>query len=49
VQTKDDGTHVIVPATAHLTVRPDRVGLPVMMLRHAGGKVRRDGYPAAKV
>jgi hypothetical protein len=47
VQIKDDGTHVILPATAHLVVRPDRVGLPVMWLRHADGKMRRDGHPAA--
>jgi hypothetical protein len=49
VQTKGDGTHVMLPATTHVTVRPDRMGLPVMMLRHADGKVHRDGYPAAKV
>jgi hypothetical protein len=47
VQIKDDGTHVILPATAHPMVQPDRVGLPVMWLRHADGKMRRDGYPAA--
>jgi hypothetical protein len=47
VQTKDDGTHVILPAAAHLRVRSDRAGLPVMWLRHANGKMRRDGSHAA--
>jgi hypothetical protein len=48
-QTKDDGTHVILPATARVTARPDGVGLPVMLRRHADGKVRHGGYPAANV
>ncbi|MDH2404194.1 hypothetical protein QCM77_30200 [Bradyrhizobium sp. SSUT18] len=48
MQIKDDGTHVILPATAHLVVRPDRVGLPVMWLRHADGKMRRDGQPCLR-
>jgi hypothetical protein len=48
VQIKDDGTHVILPATPHPMVRPDRAGLPVMMmLRHADGKMRRDAIHAA--
>lgn len=47
MQIKDDGTHVILPATAHEKVHTDRVGLPVMWLRHTDGKVRRDDHPAA--
>jgi hypothetical protein len=35
VQIEDDGTHVILPATAHPVVRLDCAELPVMMLRHA--------------
>jgi hypothetical protein len=50
VQIKDDGTHVILPATPHPMVRPDRAGLPVMMmLRHADGKMRRDAIHAARM
>jgi hypothetical protein len=36
-----------LPATVHRRVRQNRVGLPVMWLRHAHGKMRRDGVPAA--
>jgi hypothetical protein len=32
VQIEEDGTHVILPATPHPMVRPDRAGLPVMMM-----------------
>jgi len=50
VQIKADGTHVILPATPHSMVRPDRAGLPVMMmLRHADGKMRRDAIHAARM
>jgi len=47
VQHNDDGTHVILPATMHLRMPTDRAGLPVMWLRHADGKMRRDGVRAA--
>jgi hypothetical protein len=44
VQTRDDGTHVILPVARWR----DHAGLPVIVLRHADGKVRRDGHPAAR-
>lgn len=47
VQHTNDGTHVILPATMHLRMPTDRAGLPVMWLRHADGKMRRDGVHAA--
>jgi len=47
VQIKDDGTHVILPASAHRMVRSNRVGLPVIVLRHSDGKMRRGGSWAA--
>ena len=47
VQIKDDGTHAILPATRTRIGAADRVGLPVMWLRHAYGKMRHDGVPAA--
>ncbi|MCK1479004.1 hypothetical protein IVB27_30715 [Bradyrhizobium sp. 197] len=43
MQHNDDGAHVILPATVHLRMPTDRAGLPVMWLRHADGKMRRDG------
>ena len=50
VQIKDDGTHVILPATPRPMARPDRARLPVMMmLRHAHGKMRRDAIHAARM
>src|SRR3954469_548706 len=49
VQIKDDGTHVILPASAHRTVRSNRVGLPVIVLRHSDGKMRRGGSWAASL
>src|ERR1700680_4778591 len=49
VQIKDDGAHVILPATTPPMVPPDRVRLPVMWLRHADGNMRRGGYPAAQI
>lgn len=47
MQTRNDGTHVILPAAALIARRPDRAGLPVTMLRHSDGKVRHDGSSAA--
>lgn len=47
MQTRNDGTHVILPAAAPIARRPDRAGLPVMMLRQPDGKVRHDGSRAA--
>ena len=47
MQHTNDGTHVILPATVHLRMPTDRAGLPVMWLRHADGKMRRDGVRAA--
>jgi len=47
VQINDDGTHAILPVATHVTCKLDHAGLPVMWLRHADGKLRRDGIPAA--
>ena len=47
VQIKDDGTHAILPVTRRTEVQPDHARLPVMMLRHSDGKLRRDGSRAA--
>lgn len=47
MQTRNDGTHVILPAAAPIARRPDRAGLPVTMLRRSDGKVRHDGSSAA--
>jgi hypothetical protein len=47
MQTRNDGTHVILPAAAPIDRRPDRAGLPVTLLRHSDGKVRHDGSRAA--
>ena len=49
MQTRNDGTHVILPAAAPIGRRPDRARLPVTMLRQSDGKVRRDGSSAADV
>jgi len=49
MQTRNDGTHVILPAAAPTKRRPDRARLPVTMLRQSDGKLRRDGSSAAKV
>ena len=43
MQTEDDGTHVILPVAGALAVSLDHARVPVMMLRHSDGKVRRDG------
>lgn len=47
MQTRNDGTHVILPAAAPTMRRPDRARLPVTMLRQSVGKVRHDGSSAA--
>ena len=47
MQTRTDGTHVILPAAVPIGRRPDRARLPVTMLRQSDGKVRRDGSSAA--
>lgn len=47
MQTRNDGTHVILPAAAPIARRPDRAGLPVTMFRLSDGKVRHDGSRAA--
>ena len=47
MQTRNDGTHVILPAAAPIARRPDRAGLSVTLLRHSDGKVRHDGSRAA--
>ena len=47
MQTRNDGTHVILPAAAPIDRRPDRARLPVTMLRQSDGKVRHDGSRAA--
>jgi hypothetical protein len=47
VQINDDGTHAILPVAMHLMCKVDHAGVPVMWLRHADGKLRRDGFPAA--
>ena len=49
MQTRNDGTHVILPAAAPIGRRPDRARVPVTMLRQSDGKVRRDGSSAADV
>jgi len=43
VQINDGGTHAILPVACKV----DHAGVPVMWLRHADGKLRRDGFPAA--
>lgn len=47
MQTRNDGTHVILPAAAPIGRRPDRARLPVTLLRQCDGKVRRDGSSVA--
>ena len=49
VQINDDGTHAILPVAAHLTCKVDHARVPVMWLRHADGKLRRDGSNAASL
>lgn len=47
MQTRNDGTHVILHTAAPISRRSDRAGLPVMILRQSVGKVRQDGSRAA--
>jgi hypothetical protein len=49
VQIKDDGTHAILPVTSRADVQPDHARVPVMLLRHSDGKMRRDGSNAASM
>jgi hypothetical protein len=49
VQIKDDGTHAILPVTRRTEVQPDHARMPVMLLRHSDGKMRRDGSTAASM
>lgn len=49
VQIKDDGTHAILPVTRRTEVQPDHARMPVMLLRHSDGKMRRDGSKAASL
>lgn len=49
MQTRNDGTHVILPAAAPIARRPDRARLPVTLLRQTDGKLRHDGSSAAAV
>lgn len=49
VQIKDDGTHAILPVTRRTEVQPDHARMPVMLLRHSDGKMRRDGSKAASM
>jgi hypothetical protein len=48
VQTKDDGTHVILPVADAVAVSSDHARLPVMILRDSDGSMRRDGSSAAR-
>lgn len=49
MQTKDDGTHVILPVAGRRMASSDHAGLPVMMPRESDGEMRRDGSSAANV
>lgn len=49
MQTRNDGTHVILPAAAPIERRPDRARLPVTLLRQTDGRLRHDGSSAAAV
>ncbi|WP_322418092.1 hypothetical protein [Mesorhizobium huakuii] len=49
MQTRNDGTHVILPAAAPIERRPDRARLPVTLLRQTDGKLRHGGLSAAFV
>jgi hypothetical protein len=49
MQTRNDGTHVILPAAAPIARRPDRARFPVTLLRQTDGKLRHDGSRAAAV
>ncbi|SFQ20086.1 hypothetical protein SAMN03159463_05956 [Mesorhizobium sp. NFR06] len=47
MQTRNDGTHVILPAAVPKMRRPDRARLLVTLLRQSDGRVRHDGSRAA--
>ena len=47
MQINDDGGHAILLVATHCTCKVDHAGVPVMWLRHADGKLRRDGIRAA--
>ena len=47
MQNKDDGTHAILPVATPSKGAMDHAGMPVMLLRHSHGKMRRDGSRAA--
>jgi hypothetical protein len=47
VQNKDDGTHAILLVARPSKGAMDHAGMPVMLLRHSHGKMRRDGFRAA--
>jgi hypothetical protein len=49
VQNKDDGTHAILPVATPSKGAMDHAGMPVMLLRHSHGKMRRDGFRAASM
>lgn len=49
MQTKDDGTHVILPVAGRRMASLDHAGMPVMMPRESDGEMRRDGSSAADV
>ncbi len=49
MQTRNHGTHVILPPATPIDRRPNRARLPVTMLRQTDGKVRHDGSSAAFV
>ena len=49
MQTRNDGTHDILPAAVPITRWPDRARMPVTMLRQSDGKLRHDGSGAANV
>jgi len=48
VQSKDDGTHTILPVTSPRECAARSRSSAVMMLRHSDGKMRRDGIRAAR-
>jgi hypothetical protein len=47
MQTRNDGTHVILPAAVPKMRRPDRARLLVTLLRQSDGRVHHDGSRAA--
>lgn len=47
MQTRNDGTHAILPAAEPIGRPPDRVVVPVMLPRESDGKMYPDGQSAA--